>query len=501
MLRTSSPSTPSFTAGIKRRDAQECHELLRNAEASTAVRQRLAPSAFAVRPATQPYLSPHQRKLQGLSMQLASHHSVHYRVGASTHPLFAASHLPEWDKLPAHEQAMANPDAWLAHLGAEGAPANSSAYQAYVDATEGTARHANRAHPSDALIERALNLASRDGRRGASHTGVRAWKAFAQDEGISMARPMEAYAPLGARLHEELLAMRFVCALVQVRGVKPGTAAGYWSAVQGWHAREFGVKIGAGIKMERLPQMLKGLRREFGDTPSKIRRGIAPQALRRAMDLCLSKEDAAHANIRAALALALQGLLRSAEFSVDPGVAWNPKTMVSRGDIVELTDERMTIMFQPCKNMKHLGGKTCPLVIGAGGEFIDAVWELKNMLRLDPVAPGVDPHSVPLFRIPGTREPLRTNQIMAVTRRLMSSIGENPAQFGTHSYRIGGATALFAQGADPTVIRTMGRWSSDIYKLYVRASFERCVEWTRRAGSATVTDVAQVYEFDEVEHY
>ena len=151
--------------------------------------------------------------------------------------------------------------------------------------------------------------------------------------------------------------------------------------------------------------------------------------------------------------------------------------------------------------MKHLGGKTCPLVIGAGGEFIDAVWELKNMLRLDPVAPGVDPHSVPLFRIPGTREPLRTNQIMAVTRRLMSSIGENPAQFGTHSYRIGGATALFAQGADPTVIRTMGRWSSDIYKLYVRASFERCVEWTRRAGSATVTDVAQVYEFDEVEHY
>jgi hypothetical protein len=155
---------------------------------------------------------------------------------------------------------MANPDAWLAHLGPDGAPANSSAYQAYAAATEGAARRAIGAHPSDALIDRALNLASRDGRRGASHTGVRAWKAFAQDEGVSMARPMEAYAPLGARLHEELLAM-------------------------------------------------------------------------------------------------------------------------------------------------------------------------------------------------------------------------------------------------PTVIRTMGRWSSDIYNLYVRASFERCVEWTRRAGSATVTDVAQVYEFDEVEHY
>jgi hypothetical protein len=498
MLQTSAASSHLPAAGVKRQATDDCHALLRTAEASAAVRHCLAPSASVARPTILPYLSPHQHQLQGLSMQLGTRHS---RVRASTHPLFAAAHLPEWDQLPDQERAMANPDAWLAHLGPDGAPANSSAYQAYVAAADGAARRATGAHPSDALIERALNLASRDGRRGATHTGVRAWKAFAQDEGVSMARPMEAYAPLGARLHEELLAMRFVCALVQVRGVKPSTAAGYWSAVQGWHAREFGVKIGAGIKMERLPQMLKGLRREFGDAPSKIRRGIAPQALRRAMDLCLSKEDAAHANIRAALALALQGLLRSAEFSVDPGVQWNPKTMVSRGDIVELTDERMTIMFQPCKNMKHLGGKTCPLVIGAGGEYIDAVWELKNMLRLDPVAPGVDPRSVPLFRVPGTREPLRTNQIMSTTRNLMRSIGENPAQFGTHSYRIGGATALFAQGADPTVIRTMGRWSSDIYNLYVRASFERCVEWTRRAGSATVTDVAQVYEFDEVEHY
>ena len=81
----------------------------------------------------------------------------------------------------------------------------------------------------------------------------------------------------------------------------------------------------------------------------------------------------------------------------------------------------------------------------------------------------------------------------------MSAIGEKPHQFGTHSFRIGGATALFAQGADETAIRTLGRWSSDIHKLYVRASFERCLEWTRRAGSAVVTDVARV--IDEVDDY
>ena len=55
----------------------------------------------------------------------------------------------------------------------------------------------------------------------------------------------------------------------------------------------------------------------------------------------------------------------------------------------------------------------------------------------------------------------------------MAAVGEDPSQFGGHSYRIGGATALFAAGADQMVIRTMGWWSSDCYRLYVRACFSQ----------------------------
>ena len=49
--------------------------------------------------------------------------------------------------------------------------------------------------------------------------------------------------------------------------------------------------------------------------------------------------------------------------------------------------------------------------------------------------------------------------------------------FGTtfgHSFRIGGASFLLAQGAIPEVVRMMGRWRSLAYELYVRA-FERVV--------------------------
>ena len=58
---------------------------------------------------------------------------------------------------------------------------------------------------------------------------------------------------------------------------------------------------------------------------------------------------------------------------------------------------------------------------------------------------------------------------------------------------------MFAAGANETVIRTMGRWSSDIHRLYVRACFEDCCEWTRRAGSQQISDVSGV--FDEVDDY
>jgi hypothetical protein len=420
-------------------------------------------------------------------------------VGASSHRLFAAVELPAW------EEDLAASSEWLTSIqpparNSEGALVRFPWLQEQQGQIFSVSR-GRASHPLDRLMNLGLDQASADGHRGRTHTGVRAFHAFCRDEmrGTPSSRPMDATAPLWAKLQEEILAMRFCCALIEVRGVSVRTAGNYWSAVQGWHAREHGVKIGAGIKFERLPQMLKGLRRALGDPERAVRRGIAPQALRKAMDMCLDPNDPDDANVRAALATALQGLLRSAEFATDAGKIFNPKFSMTRKDIVELTDERMTLMMHPCKSTQHLGGKTCALVIGGGGQYIDAVWEVRNMLRVDPLRPGQSAGSVPLFRRAGTFEPLRTNQILLTTRRLMAAVGENPSQFGTHSYRIGGATALFAAGADETVIRTMGRWCSDIHQLYVRACFERCCDWTRRAGSTPVTDVARV--FDEVDFY
>lgn len=218
------------------------------------------------------------------------------------------------------------------------------------------------------------------------------------------------------------------------------------------------------------------------------------------MDACLDPSIPAHANMRAALALGFQGLLRGAEFAVDGARRWSEHANLSRADVKRCDTTVLAMMIHPCKNMHHLEGKTCPLVIGAGGRYIDAAAEVANLFRVDHI-PEARRASTPLFRDPATGLAITTEAVRNLVQSLMQRCGEDPREFGSHSLRIGGATALFASGASPTVIRTMGRWSSDLYKLYVRASFEQTVAWSRRAGSATVHDIAGIRDFDEVDDY
>lgn len=358
-----------------------------------------------------------------------------------------------------------------------------------------------RRHRLDRVIETGIFHSTAKGGMGANTVGVRRWKRFCASEGMSPHRPLDPNAPLIAKLGEEWLVMRFVASLVEDGQLLTSSAASYLGMVQGWHAKAHGVKLAAGMKLSRLPAMLKGLRRVLGESGRAVRRGIAPQALRRAMDICLPNlDDFNQANLRAALTLALQGLLRGAEFASE-GKRWNHRLDLARGDLAVLSEERMVVMMRPCKNMQSLTGKTVPLVIGAGGMYVDAVQEMRNLLRVDPV-PAATAATTPMFRQrleDGSIVPLSTKRVRDWTKSLMHSIGQDPTHFGNHSYRIGGATALFAAGADPLVIRTMGRWSSDCYRIYVRACFSTTLDWSRRCGSQHVSDVAG--EFSEVDCY
>lgn len=95
---------------------------------------------------------------------------------------------------------------------------------------------------------------------------------------------------------------------------------------------------------------------------------------------------------------------------------------------------------------------------------------------------GEDPvlKNEPLF-LNGKGGHLSQTQVLAHMRRTLDKAGFTKSQqlkYGTHSARIGGATALFKNGATMDVIKELGGWSSDAYKVYVRVQRDDMLKYS-----------------------
>ena len=206
--------------------------------------------------------------------------------------------------------------------------------------------------------------------------------------------------------------------------------------------------------------MLKGLRRKHGDKHKPQRVAFAPKDLRRALDALLNPAEPLHANLRAAITTAFQALMRSAEYCGTTG-----KMMLTRADIVCFNETvEMVLMMHPCKNMHHLAGKTCPVVIGAGGKYIDAVAEVANLRRVDPVDESRE-GVTPLFRDPATNKPLSYDLVLETTKALAIALSalraERAALLGyeTHGHYV---LADETAGSPDAVREMMGSMTGSI---------------------------------------
>ena len=335
--------------------------------------------------------------------------------------------------------------------------------------------------------------------------------------------------PLAAKVADEAFLMDFALWLVLSkptgRSISVDTAAKYISTVKAWHLRRFHRRIGADLELAGLKDMLKGMRRELGVPPKKVRYGsvwnaahkcaaVRTQDLAKAMSTAYAPlapgvgndtERLNRLNKKAALATAFCGLLRAAEMALQPGETWHPELNLSRADVKFYYDEYgalyVVLMMRPCKNGKYLRGKTVPIVLAGGGTLIDPVSALWELYAGDPVPDAVE-HVTPLFRLRsrGTTGSLTVDQVRIEVKTLMSSLGLDPARFGAHSLRIGGATAAAAAGVPPSVIRVMGRWNSDIFEIYTRLTQQAAARMTGVIGSTPFDDLERgAFHTEELE--
>ncbi len=64
--------------------------------------------------------------------------------------------------------------------------------------------------------------------------------------------------------------------------------------------------------------------------------------------------------------------------------------------------------------------------------------------------------------------PVTRAQFTAVLQRALAFVGLKDQRFTSHSFRIGAATSAAMAGLPESVIQTMGRWKSNVYRRYIR---------------------------------
>ncbi len=57
---------------------------------------------------------------------------------------------------------------------------------------------------------------------------------------------------------------------------------------------------------------------------------------------------------------------------------------------------------------------------------------------------------------------------MVAVRKALAAAGYVGAHYAGHSFRIGAATTAATQGLQDSLIKTLGRWESAAYTLYIR---------------------------------
>ena len=349
---------------------------------------------------------------------------------------------------------------------------------------------------------------------------------------VSFLRPRVGDDP-DAFLTESLLRQGFIVDLV-AGGCNVDTAEGYASLFNGWHIDTMGYGLVSSNTFddEQYKRTKQGLRRMHPAT--KIERAghqtnLNEAVLRKELAGVFSIYDEPGTMTRekwgrierelkngsvtgfdsgrmtdlvycALTELMTDGLLR-------PGEGVPRRGFISQSDVSFDRDASgkllsCTVMIMPIKQRgKDVANVSKrPIVIKAnrGGSLRTA--ELLDILSTVVPCRVGEESSTPAIRFPVERmEGLNRRQKESLAnptlRKVMSwyhakcksARGPDHDLVKPHSFRIAGATLLFAMGVTAEEIKQMGRWSSDCYRLYTRLTKERLLELSSKMGDARTT--------------
>ena len=213
--------------------------------------------------------------------------------------------------------------------------------------------------------------------------------------------------------------------------------------------------------MPRLELVVRGMKRMQAGVPSKPRLPITPEILHKIRAAWDQSDQWDHIMLWGVMCLCFFGFLRAGE-AVAPDTDFDPSQHLTYADIA----------VDNLANPKHLQvnikqSKTDPFRMGA------KIWIGKTGGDLCPVAAVLaymalrGPGTGPLFHFQDG-SPLTRQKLVARLREVLQKVGIDRTKYSGHSFQIGAATTAATKGIQDSLIKTMGRWESVAYQLYVR---------------------------------
>ena len=215
--------------------------------------------------------------------------------------------------------------------------------------------------------------------------------------------------------------------------------------------------------MPQLEYITKGLRKLTSKGSAHKRLPITPHLLRQLLsvwELHPVRFDAAM--LWAASCMCFFGFLRSGEIVSPSNSQYDQAAHLSNGD-VRVNDTAAPQFLEV--HIKAL--KTDPfrqgvrVFLGKSKADVCPVAAILAYMVMRRAQPG------PFFIFADGR-PLTRERFVAAVRSALHSAGVDASRYAGHSFRIGAATIAAQNGIPDSLIKTMGRWESSAYMLYIR---------------------------------
>ena len=207
----------------------------------------------------------------------------------------------------------------------------------------------------------------------------------------------------------------------------------------------------------QLQRLLRGIKRHQGSNLPRRQPVTADLMTVLHKSLDLSKPD--NVMLWAACCLGFFGFLRAGEFTTNS--SFDPSIHLTTADLQvdsSSNPQSFRVFIKCAKTDPFRSG--CFIFLGRGSAPLCPVLALTSYLHLRGPGKG------PLFFFQDGR-PLSRALLSSFLQSTLQAAGI-PGKFSGHSFRIGAATTAAQRGVPDHLIKTMGRWSSEAYLLYVR---------------------------------